>query len=77
MRTKMSFELICSVCGKTLECDVDPKVDGNRVIFNSAFTAEGKMSIIPCRHCLEEAQRPIRLIRQALQLPAMKNGERQ
>lgn len=66
MRTKLSFELVCSKCGDTLECDSEFK--DNRIVFNSAYTAESKMAIKPCRRCYDEAYMPIKLIQRALEM---------
>ena len=73
MRTKLSFELVCAECGEILECDPDMK-DDNRVRFNSAFTAEGKMAIKPCQRCIDDAKEPMRLIHKALELSRMGGG---
>lgn len=66
MRTKLSMRLICSCCGRELECDADSKE--TRFNFNSAYEAEVVMSIKPCEICLFENGQPVRLLKEALNL---------
>lgn len=62
MRTNIGFKLLCANCGSPLEaCSKQSKIN-----YGSAYEAECQMKIIPCNHCMSEAEKPARLIKQAL-----------
>jgi|GEM_PF-4353641 hypothetical protein len=67
MRTEISFKLVCSQCGETLECYASTK-ERNCVHFGSAYKAEASLAIKPCDKCMAAAKEPARLMRQALGL---------
>ena len=65
IRTEISFELVCSKCGATLEADTEQHSENHRkdcVVMNSAMMSKMRMKIIPCQKCLE----PVRQMRDAL-----------
>ncbi len=66
MRTDINFKLICSRCGELLEADSENKE--SKINYHSAFNAEMVMAINPCKHCINKAEKPIRLIKEALQI---------
>ena len=65
MRTKLSFTLLCSVCGDELVCDMEDESQ-TRVTANSAFVANAQLAIKPCPRCIATAEQPIRMIREGL-----------
>ena len=72
MRTKLSFELVCSVCQSTLEADTEEKRDTvNRISSikcGSAFECKATMAIRPCAKCARDHEAPITQIKEALGL---------
>lgn len=68
MRTEISFKLVCSKCGDTLECDSNTP-DRNKVTFGSAYKAEASLAIKPCERCMEKATEPLKLMKKALGVP--------
>lgn len=63
-RADIHFKLTCANCGNLLEVEADSKK--TRMHFHSAFNAEAVMAIKPCSVCYAEAQRPLKLLREAL-----------
>lgn len=70
MRTESNLKIICSGCGNPVDFDkADGKLrEGNcsAIEYNSAFEIEIRLAIKPCRVCVENAHRPVRLMREAL-----------
>ena len=54
MRTKLSFNLVCSVCGSSLEADLDK----TNKSFTSALDCSMTMAIFPCDICISKITRP-------------------
>ena len=74
MRTRLSFTLVCSQCGDELECDTDPKAVKQGMAFPTRTHAEAVMTIRPCQHCIEEAGKPAKLLKEALLLVSKKEN---
>ena len=64
LRTEIKFKLVCSRCGKLLECDSDK--EKTFIEFGSAYKAGAVIAIRPCENCYAEAMRPIEMIKEAL-----------
>jgi len=70
MRNESNLKIVCSGCGNPVDFD---KADGelrkghcSAIEYNSAFEIEVRLAIRPCRVCVENARRPMLLMREAL-----------
>jgi hypothetical protein len=62
MRTNIEFKLTCANCGQDLEACSDK----SEMEYHSARNATANMKIKPCSKCHEEAQRPAKLLKEAM-----------
>lgn len=63
-RTDLSFKILCSICDNELTANSDKC----KFEYNSAYKATAKLFINPCSNCYNETMKPVKLLKQAMDL---------